>query len=219
MQLYIWDRSKVDIAELKAPSILPENELHHAVKMGSKERQADFLSGRFLLRKILLQENGIELPELIGANKHGKPEVAELNSHFNISHSNGYTVLAIDEKPVGVDVQSDDGRNISHIIEKYANKSEKAELAKMNEIEQREHFFKIWSLKESYAKWLGTGLFKDLMKLDMAEVKTNFFSIKIGEHYISTCYTSKSYNAFQAQLIENGSFRLQSFECANLVQT
>lgn len=48
---------------------------------------------------------GITEMPLISFGKHGKPLIKNSNIHFNISHSRKYTICAIGNTPVGIDIQ------------------------------------------------------------------------------------------------------------------
>ncbi len=98
----------------------------------------------------------------------GKPEVAAglPRIGFNLSHAEGLVALAVahDETgvfsgdPVGVDVEQA-ARNIGPgIARRYFAPEEVADLEALPEPEQRDRFFALWSLKESYIKATGFGL-------------------------------------------------------------
>ncbi|WP_306026874.1 4'-phosphopantetheinyl transferase superfamily protein [Stappia sp. MMSF_3263] len=98
----------------------------------------------------------------------GKPEVATglPRVGFNLSHATGLVALAVayDETgvfsgdPVGVDVEQAT-RNIGPgIARRYFAPEEVTDLEALPEPEQRDRFFALWSLKESYIKATGYGL-------------------------------------------------------------
>jgi 4'-phosphopantetheinyl transferase len=109
------------------------------------------------------------LYETLGASKilyeeRGKPYVVG-GPHFNLSHSGDYALLAIDDGPVGVDVEKwepwfkSEWRTLSRLT---FHKDERAVLAEgdaqKNSVPSAKSFFDLWTLKESYMKMLGTGL-------------------------------------------------------------
>lgn len=84
----------------------------------------------------------------------GKPELPG-GPEFSLSHTVGAVVLAVDQAPVGVDVES--VRPISPRLPRRVMSG--AEYGWFLARGSRpEDFFTLWTLKESYYKALGTGL-------------------------------------------------------------
>ena len=114
------------------------------------------------LLKIGLNEFGIDLfREDLVYNKFGKPSLKRKDIFYNISHSGKYVTCAISNKMVGIDIQ----KHIEKFEEiiSFFSISEKEYLASipLQKLLIKE-FFKIWTVKESYVKFLGRGLYKEL---------------------------------------------------------
>jgi 4'-phosphopantetheinyl transferase len=97
----------------------------------------------------------------IGAN--GKPEIFDppIPLRFNLSHTKNLIICAVTlHNEIGCDVESV-GRSsdILAIANHYFSASETKELFSLPEREQRSRFFDYWTLKESYIKARGVGLF------------------------------------------------------------
>ncbi|GHS99545.1 hypothetical protein AGMMS50276_23380 [Synergistales bacterium] len=105
---------------------------------------------------------GLLLREILGASKilygeHGKPYVPG-GPHFNVSHSGDRVALAVDEAPVGVDIEEhveDDYRALARTA---FHENELIFLEDVPVSALAQAFFDIWTLKESYLKMLGSGL-------------------------------------------------------------
>ena len=97
----------------------------------------------------------------IGLNEFGKPSLKRKDIFYNISHSGKYVTCAISNKMVGIDIQKHI-ENFEEIISFFST-SEKEYLASipLHKLLIKE-FFKIWTVKESYVKFLGRGLYKEL---------------------------------------------------------
>ena len=81
---------------------------------------------------------------------------------FNISHSGSKVVLAIGDREVGVDVERHrEKTDVSAIARRFFHPEELAYMEQSPE-RLRQRFYEIWTGKESYVKFLGTGLQKDL---------------------------------------------------------
>lgn len=90
----------------------------------------------------------------IVTNKYGKPSFKECNIEFNVSHSSEYVVCAIDSVPIGIDIEKIIPVQPS-IISMFTS-SEKDYILSQDDFLSA--FFRIWTLKESYIKAIGTGL-------------------------------------------------------------
>lgn len=80
--------------------------------------------------------------------------------HFNLSHSGEWTVLALSDKEVGVDIQQAKPVDM-RLATRFFTESEQAEIGNAGENAQ-ELFYRIWTIKEAYLKALGVGLNRPL---------------------------------------------------------
>ena len=133
-------------------------------------------SSREFLKEVLKKYN---VKSKIITNEYGKPYLENNELYFNISHSGDYTVIAVGDSEIGVDIQK-----LSYkpkVIKRFYNEKEK-ELA-TNEIE----FTKIWTIKEAYVKKIGIGLGYGLENVDSTKVDNIEVIIK-GDYVITICY-------------------------------
>jgi 4'-phosphopantetheinyl transferase len=78
---------------------------------------------------------------------------------FNVSHSGQMAVCAVTlSREVGVDVESVGRRADRRIVRYFLSPDEIARFEQADEDTQRQLFFRYWTLKEAYAKALGSGL-------------------------------------------------------------
>ncbi len=83
---------------------------------------------------------------------------------FNISHSGDWLIIAVAthdtaSMELGVDIERyRQGTNIYPILNNYFTSQESQELLALSEPQQRDRFFDLWALKESYIKAKGLGL-------------------------------------------------------------
>lgn len=92
---------------------------------------------------------------------------------FSLSHSGSWVTIAWGSTPVGIDVERlrmDSGKE--QIARRFFHPDEQAYLFENNaDFEKR--FFQIWTMKESYLKYLGTGIDRSLASfcvLDLPEL-------------------------------------------------
>ena len=105
----------------------------------------------------------------------GKPYLPEYPDFcFSLSHSGSWVAIAWGSSPVGIDVERlrmDSGKE--QIARQFFHPDEQAYLFEKNaDFEKR--FFQIWTMKESYLKYLGTGIDRSLSSfcvLDLPELR------------------------------------------------
>lgn len=112
--------------------------------------------------------------------EHGKPYIEGCPLKYSISHSGRYAFLATAETEVGCDVQEMLPKDFGKISKRFFTEGENALINGENGM-----FYRLWCIKESYIKMLGTGLSKPLGSF---EVK-----IKNGAPYIDGTCTVKEF--------------------------
>ncbi|HLO91937.1 MAG TPA: 4'-phosphopantetheinyl transferase superfamily protein [Lentimicrobium sp.] len=121
------------------------------------------LIGELLARYALKESSGIWHKEPFSTGDKGKPHPDGLNgTHFNVSHSGHWVVVAVSTDIVGVDVEH--VRKMPEgVAYRYFSEPEKQLLdAADNDAEKAHTFFSLWTLKESFIKAIGKGLTKSL---------------------------------------------------------
>ena len=87
---------------------------------------------------------------------HGKPIwPGEPGVHFNTSHAGDWIACVVDEQPVGIDVEQVGPIDLS-LSGNFFSEVEHVDI--INHENPVERFFDYWTLKESYIKFVGTGL-------------------------------------------------------------
>ncbi|XQY93054.1 4'-phosphopantetheinyl transferase family protein [Metabacillus sp. HB246100] len=154
------------------------------------KRESDFelnLCTHVLLRIMLSRYYQYDLKRITyKKNLFGKPYIQEGNIHFNISHSNQWGVCAIDDTPVGVDIQVMTQLDVDSVMKCFSVVEQKA-LLQMPKADQLQEFYRLWVLKESYIKKLGVGLSKALdsftFNFDFERVVVQDKQYVNGTHY------------------------------------
>lgn len=116
-----------------------------------------------LARTMICEFNGLVNRDIkFRKNEFGKPFLQKFkNIHFNISHSGDWIVCAINNKPIGIDIEQIKEINYN-VAKSVFSKKEYSDLIKKNGKEKLEYFYSLWTLKESYIKSTGKGLSKTL---------------------------------------------------------
>ena len=119
------------------------------------------LAGRFehlktwLMLIEMLKSMGVTNFEL-QYNEHGKPSLLHYpDIHFNISHCKNGLAVVVDDKPIGIDIESF-REPTPALVQKTMNETEAAQ------IHNTEDFIRFWTMKEAVLKLRGTGIVDDL---------------------------------------------------------
>lgn len=138
----------------------------------------------------------------------GKPRIAEHpHFHFNLSHSGDWVVIACGDKPVGVDVQEHRPDTDIHLIARQFF-SPREQMLLSRAADPRRTFHEIWTGKESYLKYLGTGLKHDLQSFSIDHLTEKGLTIctpRLADGYsLSLCTTE---NAYSLELLDGQRLR------------
>lgn len=110
--------------------------------------------------KILLARKLGYKPEIV-RTANGKPYIDGNPLYFSLSHSRDHAVIALCDKPIGVDLEYyDSERNISHVLARFS-KNERDEIG-----DCKPCFYINWMIKEAYIKMTGGTLACDLKRLE-----------------------------------------------------
>lgn len=137
-------------------------------RMPSSQIQALYV--RNYLREVLSIYSDLTAEEWrFEYGEKGKPSLIAEQQHktglnFNISHSQDHLLIAVCQTKgqslqLGVDIEhARSSTNIAAIMKHYFLEFEINDLLELDEVSQRERFFDLWALKESYIKATGKGL-------------------------------------------------------------
>lgn len=141
--------------ELNALPLLRRREI---LRKASMEQRKLSLAGDVLAKRAILElSSGRETPAF-AKGENGKPYCLNYPYHFNISHSKKYTVVAVSDRPIGVDVEVIRPFSASAAAKHLSEKEKDYIVLDDNPEKRNERFFKLWCAKEAYLKFIGTGL-------------------------------------------------------------
>ncbi len=100
----------------------------------------------------------------IGREEFGKPYFLHFpDIEFNISNSGDWILMALSTEKVGIDIQEITDIPLDKVAKRVFPPDEYETFMKMDD--QRDFFFREWVLRESYVKWTGEGLIRDMRTL------------------------------------------------------
>lgn len=141
--------------------------------------------GEMLARKAIAEWCSVAPKSIVfDTNENGKPYAVNQNVEFNISHSGYMVVCAVDDKPIGIDIEKIRPINLS-ISYKFCNNDELNYIfdTTISKEESLIRFFKIWTYKEAYFKFIGTGI-TDFKSVDYFNTDKNKIMIAYNEYII-----------------------------------
>lgn len=123
----------------------------------------------------------------------GKPHLKGMpDFHYNLSHSGDWVVLAFGDTQVGVDIQKmewDVGKE--RVARRFFSPQEQEYLFRQ-ENGRKLRFYEIWTRKESWLKYLGTGIGKPLNSFSVfsPELPPFLTHMPDEQHFLSLCTTA-----------------------------
>ena len=169
-----------------------EEEVQRMLPQVSAQRREQALRykhtlGQFCCLKSWLMLSALHIGEMeFLYNEHGKPYLAG-GPYFSISHCKEGIAVALDDEPIGIDIES-----IRHADEELIRRT-------MNEIEQQQihsnrDFTRLWTQKEAVVKMLGTGI-------ESFEQLQNILS-ESRDHEITRSRNNSALNGLRIETIE-----------------
>jgi len=145
-------------------SCLDQDELAQADRFRFGKDRTAYIAAHWLVRNALAIAGG--LPPACWRfvrGQYGKPKVDPAldrpGLQFNLSHSQGLVACAVTVgTAIGIDVEMTSRRVGLEIVERYFSPAEVAVFRATPPKQQRQMFFRLWTLKEAFVKATGEGL-------------------------------------------------------------
>lgn len=176
--------------------ILSDTELDRASRFFHFQDRASYVVGKYYLRKILSCFVSLPPNELHFSTVGNKKPVLR-GVEFNMSHSNGYVVVAVNSSPVGVDLEYINPTfDFTPMLDSCLGVEELLFLA---DTDKRSGFYWLWTRKEAVLKASAEGLTESLREVNcladqMFRMGTKFELRTFGfdEHYVLSIATAAS---------------------------
>ncbi len=169
MKWYKYDIRDLTNAEYnKWYSLMSADKQHRVDRFRFNDDKKRTVAGEMLARKAIAEWCSVA-PESIsfGIKEHGKPYAKDLAVEFNISHSGDMVVCAVDDKPVGIDIEQIHPIDLTvakrictdeELLYLFGHAPTERDFTFTTDIEILTRFFEIWTAKEACGKCIGTGL-------------------------------------------------------------
>ena len=157
---------------------LSEERRQRAEAMRFEADRLRTVAGENLARQMLSERLGCEPIDVpLQWDENGKPVVPDTGLYISVSHSGAYVVCAVDDQPIGVDVET-----VRDVDEKFmrrvCSEDELAYVLRGADVQQR--FWELWTAKEAVFKLTGHGPLLRLSKLALPEGVTVCFTAQYG---------------------------------------
>lgn len=151
----------------KLPITLPAN-----LKPDAGDRKWEAARQRIIawlmLKEAWRRTYGQEFPtENLVRAEHGKPYLMNMEQYFNLSHCDVACACVISENPCGIDIERRFSGRLS-LAKRVCHEKEWQKVEQMTEAEKEIFLQKLWSMKESYVKYTGTGITVDIREFDFS---------------------------------------------------
>lgn len=144
---------------------LKKDELERMNKYIMKIDKMNYLITHSIVNLIFSNILKCRIEDILYRNtENGKPYIKnDKDIKFNISHSKGGAVVGLSKMDIGVDIEFVDNKFLFNDIINIS--FSKREIDFINN--ETKKFYKYWVSKESYLKYEGTGLLKDIRLLEV----------------------------------------------------
>ncbi|MBR1449386.1 MAG: 4'-phosphopantetheinyl transferase superfamily protein [Prevotella sp.] len=182
--VYIDDQTdQLDLAE--GLRLVSSQRREQALRIRHEQGRRLCVAAYLLLKRALLEQEGIDENPLFEYGPHGKPTIAgHPELHFSLSHCREAAACVLSRRPVGIDVEGT-GR-FRESVARYA--MSEAEMARILQAPRPEvEFTRLWTMKESLLKLTGQGI-NDRMKGVLEGVPPEAFTTveRLDRNYIYT---------------------------------
>lgn len=173
-QVWMIDTTENLPAAMQHRTWLTKQELQQWNEMQSVADRATYLVAHVTLRVILGEILGQNPGELYFGrdrcakckNNHGRPKLIGETIQFSLSHTNKYTLIAVHETLVGIDIEPIVPAPFIEEIYDLLYPEEQKHLASINDPEERfTRLTELWTQKEAFIKAIGSGIGAGLIKL------------------------------------------------------
>ena len=169
MKWYKYDiRDLTDAEYDKWYSLMSEDKQLRVDRFRFVDDKKRTVVGEMLARKAIAEWCSVA-PESIefGIKEHGKPYAKDLAVEFNISHSGDMVVCAVDDKPVGIDIEQIRPIDLTvakrictdeELLYLFCHNPTEQDFTYTTDKEILTRFFELWTAKEAYGKCIGEGV-------------------------------------------------------------
>lgn len=152
-------------------SLMSEEKKRRVDRFRFKDDKKRTVVGEMLARQAISEWCGVSEESIVfEIAEHGKPYAKDLDIEFNISHSADMVVCAVDDNPVGVDIEKIRAVDLNTAKRIFSEEEIRYIFECIPDVEDYNHylndavlqrFFELWTKIEAYGKLVGMGVFAE----------------------------------------------------------
>ena len=135
------------------------------------------------------------------------------NYFFSISHSENYIIVIVSNFKVGIDIQFMN-KNMIKIADRFFYPEEIEYVYRIEE-KIEEHFYEVWTKKESYYKYMNHKLHSNFLSIntmqDVGRTMEKFNTIIVKDNYMLTICTTEVITDLKNKICFISSFEINNF--------
>ena len=161
--------------------LLPAQRFEKAMKYRFTDDRKRCVRAYMLLWEGLQREYGYTDTPVFDFGPHGKPFLPDLpDVHFSLSHTGNAVLCALDDRPIGIDIEMLRTRGMDHLLSILSPEEHEAVL---QDPQPEYRFLEFWTRKESFLKFTGQGLpgIRALQEIPTVDTDTVCFDTTICE--------------------------------------
>jgi 4'-phosphopantetheinyl transferase len=186
VRVEVWhaDVARLDELSELGDAVLDAEERQRAATFARADDRREYVAAHLLLRGLLGRRLG-DQPDRLRFRRapcpacggpHGRPELdlagnggpdREAPLHFSLSHAGGAVLVALADRPVGVDVEAWPSDETLTAVSPTLPVAERAAVAAASRRARPAAFARAWARLEAYLKGVGTGIAVDLSQVDL----------------------------------------------------
>jgi 4'-phosphopantetheinyl transferase len=160
LEVFCCDLDRLSIPGDEIAASLSPDELRRAERFRFPELARRYLTGRYMLRRVLAAKTGCRARDVrFALGDRGKPRMPG-GPAFNLSDSRSLVLIGLAAGGnLGVDVEHVvASRDLDGISHRYFSTEERSELERLPDAARVRGFYRVWTRKEALIKALGLGL-------------------------------------------------------------
>ena len=191
MKWYKYDIRELTDAEYNKWYLLMSDEKQQRVdRFRFADDKKRTVAGEMLARKAISEWCSVT-PESItfSIKEHGKPYAKDLAVEFNISHSGDMVVCAVDDNPIGIDIEQIRPIDLTvakrictdeEILYLFGHKPTDQDFTYTTDTEILTRLFELWTAKEAYGKRMSIGISRLVNTGNDILIKQNEYQICVS---------------------------------------
>ena len=158
-------------------------------RLKRKEDQVRSVAAHALMLMKIAEQVNMRIEDIhYTVNEYGKYGLAGNHLYFNLTHAGDYVACAISHRPVGIDLEEKRQRDFNLFMSVWSEQ-EKNQYDLCN----LDSFYRLWTAKESYIKYLGIGLHARMNELTILPYGAVIVSERIVKASIKNIPVHKDY--------------------------